>query len=121
VSPTRHPFDPTTRDRRRKEREAAGPPDTGERRRADDNAPAEVRPTLAEEPDAPVTGDAEGVEATVRRFGHEARARNLPAIEAMVQLKALLQDRFAGPGSDARDIRRVRRWFVEAYYFERNG
>jgi hypothetical protein len=121
VSPTKYPFDPITRDRRRKEREEAGPPDLGEGRRAEDGTAAAVGETIAEGPGTPVTGEAEAVEATVRRFAHQARARNLPAIDALVQLKALLQDEFTDPNSDARDLRSVRRWFVEAYYFEKKG
>ena len=30
----------------------------------------------------------------------------------------LTQERFVGPESDARDIKSVRRWFVETFYFE---
>ena len=63
---------------------------------------------------------ADPVERTVRRFAHEARARGLPAIEAMVQLKALLGRTYPEASSVARDLRSVRRWFVEAYYFERD-
>jgi hypothetical protein len=59
------------------------------------------------------------VEDTVREFAHQARSRGLAAIEAMVQLKGLLAHVYPDPGSPARDIRAVRRWFVEAYYFER--
>ncbi|MDB4889740.1 MAG: hypothetical protein JWL61_1595 [Gemmatimonadetes bacterium] len=65
------------------------------------------------------------VRDAVRVFAHEARASRLPAIEAMVRLKNMLAERFlkedAPPETraDASDLRRVRRWFVEAYYFER--
>ena len=59
------------------------------------------------------------VEDTVRAFAHQARVNRLPAIEAMVQLKALLSRVYTDAASDARDLRAVRRWFVEAYYFER--
>lgn len=121
VSPTRFPFDPSTRDRRRKEREAAGPADTGARRRADDSTAGEFGEVHLDVPNATVQSGAEGVEMTVREFAHQARARGLPAIDAMVQLKALLQAKFADPNSDARNLRLVRRWFVEAYYFEREG
>lgn len=62
----------------------------------------------------------QSVEQTVRSFAHEARSKRLAAIEAMVQLKALLHTTYPEPDSEARDIRRVRRWFVEAYYFERS-
>jgi hypothetical protein len=61
------------------------------------------------------------MESTVRDFAHEARARGLPAIEAMIQLKLLIAERYPDPASGARDMRRLRRWFVEAYYFERNA
>jgi hypothetical protein len=61
------------------------------------------------------------VERTVRDFAREARARGLPAIGAMVQLKALLTRVYPGEESGARDVRAVRRWFVESYYFERDG
>ncbi len=43
----------------------------------------------------------------------------------MVRLKALLAERYGGVAldastqSDLSDVRRIRRWFVEAYYFER--
>jgi hypothetical protein len=62
---------------------------------------------------------ADSVEDTVREFAHQARTHQLPAIEAMVRLKALLARVYPDPGSPARDLRAVRRWFVEAYYFER--
>jgi hypothetical protein len=66
-------------------------------------------------------GGDDSVEKTVRAFAHQARTLGLPAIEAMVRLKVLLLTNHPGPDSDARDMRRVRRWFVEAYYFERNA
>ena len=72
----------------------------------------------------PVESIAQGedsVEATVREFAHQARAHGLPAIEAMVRLKALLTRVFTNPASAARDLRAVRRWFVEAYYFDRDA
>ena len=65
------------------------------------------------------------VRDVVRVFAHDARAQKLPAIEAMVRLKALLAERYGGADvepdtrADATDMRRVRRWFVEAFYFER--
>jgi hypothetical protein len=71
----------------------------------------------------PITSSAtsaDAVEDTVRAFAHQARSRGLPAIEAMVRLKALLARVYADSGSVARDLRSVRRWFVEAYYFERD-
>jgi hypothetical protein len=74
--------------------------------------------------DLPITSSATGadsVEDTVRAFAHQARSRGLPAIEAMVRLKALLVSVYTDSGSVARDLRSVRRWFVEAYYFERDA
>jgi hypothetical protein len=68
-----------------------------------------------------VGGEDTSVEGTVRAFAHQARRLGLPAIEAMVRLKALLLKDFPAPDSEARDMRRVRRWFVETYYFERNA
>jgi hypothetical protein len=68
---------------------------------------------------ATATSD-DSVEGTVREFAHQARAQGIPAIEAMVRLKALLTRVFASPASPARDVRTVRRWFVEAYYFDRD-
>ena len=77
-------------------------------------------------------GDADGepdginlVRDAVRAFAHDARATGLPAIEAMVRLKVLVHERFGGDDAapaaraEAADLRRVRRWFVEAFYFER--
>jgi hypothetical protein len=66
-------------------------------------------------------GSGDSVEGTVRAFAHQARAHGLPAVEAMVRLKALLARVFADPASEARDVRAVRRWFVEAYYFDRGA
>ena len=60
------------------------------------------------------------VESTVRGFAHDARARGLPAVAAMLELKTLLQQRHPEPDSQARDRQLVRRWFVETYYFERD-
>jgi hypothetical protein len=67
------------------------------------------------------------VREAVRRFAHDARARRLPAIEAMVQLRVMLTESYGGPNAvlagsaDAQDMRKVRRWFVEAFYFERRA
>lgn len=67
------------------------------------------------------------VRDAVRRFAHEARGNRLSAVNAMIQLKALLDARFGGPdvssetASDAKDLRKVRRWFVEAFYFDRRS
>jgi hypothetical protein len=82
------------------------------------------RPSTGAQAELPILETASSgdpVEQTVREFGRQARARGRPAIEAMVQLKALLGKIYPDAGSDARDIRRVRRWFVEAYYFERGS
>lgn len=65
------------------------------------------------------------VRDAVRMFAQQARRDKTPAIEAMVRLKALLAERYGGvvqdasTQSDLKDVRRIRRWFVEAYYFER--
>jgi len=70
-------------------------------------------PSVAERPS--------GVEGTVREFARQARARGLPAVAAMLELKVHLQERHPEPDSPARDRRLVRRWFVEAYYFQRDA
>ena len=88
-------------------------------------------PRVVRVPGEPL-GDAEADEArpslvrdAVRAFAHDARSNNLPAIEAMVRLKVLLAERYAGADvapetrADATDMRRIRRWFVQAFYFER--
>jgi hypothetical protein len=72
-------------------------------------------------PIVPTVRDGDSVEDTVREFAHQARATGLPAIEAMVRLKALLTRVFTDPTSPARDVRAVRRWFVDAYYFKRDN
>lgn len=65
------------------------------------------------------------VRDVVRQFAQQARRDKTPAIEAMVRLKALLAERYDGVPQDAAtqsdlaDVRRIRRWFVETYYFER--
>ncbi|MFL5607215.1 MAG: hypothetical protein ACJ8AD_12265, partial [Gemmatimonadaceae bacterium] len=107
-----HPFEPGSSDRRRKDGEPAQRPDTGERRRAADRsgsqtqrAPAELTSGLTQGPDT-------GVEATVRRFAHDARARGQPAIDAMVQLKGMLLEQFGEQHAELRDIKSIRRWFV---------
>jgi hypothetical protein len=81
--------------------------------RSDAQPPAELPIGATASSDDPV-------EQTVRRFAQEARTHRLQAIEAMVQLKALLARVYTSPTSDARNLRAVRRWFVEAYYFERD-
>jgi len=85
-----------------------------------------IRPSRPSKPvaadDLPIVSTATGadsVESTVRTFAHQARAVRLPAIEAMVRLKALLARVYPEPSSSARDLRAVRRWFVDAFYFER--
>jgi hypothetical protein len=75
---------------------------------------------MGELPIASSATSADSMEDTVRVFAHQARSRGLPAIEAMVRLKALLARVYADSGSAARDLRSIRRWFVEAYYFERD-
>lgn len=63
----------------------------------------------------------DSVESTVREYARQARELDLPAIEAMVQLKGLLVRVYTEANSEARDLRAVRRWFVEAFYFERGA
>ena len=100
-------------------------------------APAPMKSSSGSAPSAVLLpretpGDAEAdemrpslVRDTVRAFAHDARSKKLPAIEAMVRLKGLLAERYAGEDlapatkADATDMRRVRRWFVQAFYFER--
>ena len=86
------------------------------RARRRDGAPAQPDPAAS----AHLT-DAQSVEQAVRAFAHEARVTGVPAIEAMMRLKTLLLASHPGPDSEARDKRRVRRWFVETYYFERDA
>ena len=102
------------------------------RSRADEETPTPAKLVMraeesrlhreADPDEAPIamTSDDDSVEHAVRAFAHAARARGLPAIEAMVELKGLLSRRFTDTASPARDRRLVRRWFVETYYFERN-
>ncbi len=104
------------------------PLEIGERRRAPRDAPPPVPIEMASTIEGAKQVEAEletenhsDVEQAVRTFAHHARTTGLPAIEAMVQLKLLLIERFPGAGSMARDLRRVRRWFVEAFYFEREA
>ena len=118
VPPATHVFEPTSRDRRRREGDAVERQDTGERRRAVDYAAEETQAAPAKVGSAPPASGDTGVEATVRTFAHDARARGQPAIDAMVQLKALLQAQFGEQHADMHDIKSVRRWFVETYYFE---
>ena len=99
---------------------------TDDRPRA--KAPRVIR---SEQPRLPVAappeevGDTGLVRDAVRVFAQEARQEKMPAIAAMVRLKAMLVERYDGVEVDAAtradlsDVRRIRRWFVEAYYFER--
>lgn len=58
------------------------------------------------------------VEEAVRLFARGAHSRGVQAVAAMMELKAMLNERYPDVPA-ARDTHRVRRWFVEAYYFER--
>jgi hypothetical protein len=80
------------------------------------------RSVLDAEADDAAAASAEpaSVERTVRTFAHGARSRGLPAVAAMLELKTLLLERHPEPDSEARNRQLVRRWFVEAYYFERD-
>lgn len=82
-------------------------------------------PPPAPEADLATSSDeADLVRSFVRSFAKQARADKLPAIEAMVKLKGMLHERHGGPDAApelkavATDVGRVRRWFVEAFYFE---
>jgi hypothetical protein len=81
---------------------------------------SQAMPDVGELPIVRSATGADSVEDTVREFAHQARSRRVPAIEAMVRLKALLARIYTDPGSAAHDLRSVRRWFVDAYYFERD-
>ena len=87
-------------------------------------APAE--PVTHSPPPAVVDDEEEEVRAIVRAFAHDARLKKLSAIEAMVRLKGLLNERHGGPEAApavravATDVARVRRWFVEAFYFDQS-
>lgn len=82
-------------------------------------------PRVVQPPESDVLARASEVRTAVRDFAHEARGAKIPAIEAMVRLKSMLVERFGAAGvareiaEEARDMRLVRRWFVETYYFER--
>jgi hypothetical protein len=54
-----------------------------------------------------------------RAFAHRARAAGTPAIAARMQLEAMHVDQLGG--EQEIDQRLVRRWFVEAFYFEREA
>ncbi len=81
-------------------------------------------PPAAEAVPATSSDEADQIRRLVRGFAHQARADKLPAIEAMVKLKGMLHERHGGPDTApalravATDVSRVRRWFVEAFYFE---
>ena len=83
-------------------------------------------PAQAAEAEAPkiITKADDEVREMVRAFARDARLNKQPAIEAMVRLKALLHERHGGPDTApevravANDVARVRRWFVEAFYFD---
>lgn len=87
-------------------------------------AVAPARVTDGPSPES-VEAEEEVVRAIVRAFARDARVKKLPAIEAMVRLKSLLHERHGGPDAVpelravATDVARVRRWFVEAFYFDR--
>ncbi len=82
-------------------------------------------PRVVRKPVEPVAGSE--VHGAVRAFAHEARAKKLPAIEAMVRLRAMLAERFTGSDVSAEthtelaDRKRIRQWFVEAFYFDRRA
>jgi hypothetical protein len=71
-----------------------------------------------DQPIGSTPSSADPVEQTVRIFAQQARARRLPAVAAMIELKALLARVYTEPTSSARDLRAVRHWFVESYYFD---
>jgi hypothetical protein len=85
--------------------------------------PTQATPAMAAAPVVlpPLVGDVTEIEAFVRAFAHEARTLKMPAVEAMVRMKAALLERFPGAAHAARDSRLVRRAFVDAYYFEREA
>lgn len=92
-------------------------------RRDTGNGSALARDTSSESRESgsagpPVPGEAEAV---VRAFAHDARARRLPVVTAMLELKALLKEDHPELDFDNRDRQRVRRWFVDAYYFNRDA
>ncbi|MEO8622858.1 MAG: hypothetical protein ABI625_17430 [bacterium] len=80
---------------------------------------------VADRADGAEPEKASRVRDTVRLFAHEARVNKLPAIEAMVRLKAILADTYSADDVDestraeAANLRLVRRWFVDAFYFNR--
>lgn len=99
-------------------RSRVGRPLASEAEQEAEDVPPEDIATVVPPGAAPSSLD--DVERAVRTFTHEARLRSLQAIAAMMALKGMLAERYPDVPA-ARDIHRVRRWFVEAYYFERNG
>jgi hypothetical protein len=83
--------------------------------------PAPVNEGEGDEDPVPVSAEVLAVEEAVRAFAHEARSTGLAAVEAMVRMRAMLADRFPDDAHPARNTRLVRRWFVEAFYFDRNA
>ena len=88
--------------------------------------PARSAPVEVPTPQPAAPGDEPRlVRDVVRAFAQQARRDSTPAIEAMVRLKALLAEKYETSAqdestkSDLSDLRRIRRWFVEAFYFER--
>lgn len=80
-----------------------------------------IRRSATRAVESPTAAPSDGVQGAVRAFAREARARGLPAVTAMVELKTLLLQRYPEADSEARDKKLVRRWFVEAYYFDRQA
>jgi hypothetical protein len=115
---------PPRPDRARADQTSAGPAGAGPQ--GAEKAIARVSgssPVQRSTPELPILRPDEwaDVERVVREFALEARTLEMPAIEAMVRLKARLLERYPADDHAARDMRRVRRWFVESYYFERNA
>ena len=109
-----------TAELRQREEEAGSAPTPPRARAPRIRSSRTSQPIVAAElPIVSTATGADSVESTVRTFAHQARAGRLPAIEAMVRLKALLARVYPEASSSARDLRAVRRWFVDAFYFER--
>ena len=77
-----------------------------------------IRPSRLDTELARAIASPANVETAVRSFARKARVRGLTAVAAMLELKSLLQQHYPDPQSEAHDRQRIRRWFVEAYYFE---
>jgi hypothetical protein len=110
--PARYPFERTMRPRIRRSSLAGDVADTAE-------SPEAKSPSSDGAAISASTAIGGEVEKTVRDFAREARNRGLPVVEAMIELKLLLGRQHPEPESPARDKRRVRRWFVETYYFDK--